>query len=227
MKPIRDIRFFKSVIPNTDGHSLPSGMNNPSLTVSARRIALSLREHGFSLGDFDHLYINLTTCPVQDGMALAGRSKDPYHPWYRYYDMSVTPEVYGELEELSDATELISRLTRLLVEHFATDDFGEEKITAAVRQALDEGADMRIFYKEKKTATRTATVYLRLSDDGCFLPLLRVTDEHGTALLEADLPETVDLFILGEIQVSRQKVTIKPKKNALTEDMEPLSFVWA
>ncbi len=226
MKTIRDIRFFKSAIPNLDGHSLPSGIDNPSLTVPARRIALRLREQGFSLGDFDHLYINLTTCPVKGGMVPAGRSRDPYHPWYRYYDIAVDPALYGQLDELSDATELMSRLTHLLVEYFATDSFGKEKITAGVRKALDEGANMCIFYKEKKTATRTATVYLRLSDDGCFLPLLRVTDERGMTLLEADLPETVDLFILGDIQVSKQKVTVKPKKNALTVDMEPLYFEW-
>jgi len=39
-----------------------------------------------------------------------------------------------------------------------------------------------------------------------------------------DLPEAVMLDYLGELQVSTKRVTIKPRKNAFTEQNEPLFF---
>ena len=45
-------------------------------------------------------------------------------------------------------------------------------------------------------------------------------------LFEADLPKTYDLLILGEIQVSAKRVTVKPRKNVVTEmrGMNPICF---
>ena len=43
-------------------------------------------------------------------------------------------------------------------------------------------------------------------------------------LFETDLPETVDLNYLGNIQVSNKKVIVKPRKNVFTKTLQPLSF---
>ena len=61
-KPISDIRLYQSHVPNTEGHPHPAPLVGSSATITARRIALKLRERGFSLGDFDHLYLNFTSC---------------------------------------------------------------------------------------------------------------------------------------------------------------------
>ena len=80
---------------------------------------------------------------------------------------------------------------------------------------------MQMFFKEKKSAKATATIFLRLLDSGKYYPLLRVTDLDGQDLLCKDLPETIDLNIIGEIQLSTKKVTIKPRKNAFTMNLKP------
>lgn len=41
-------------------------------------------------------------------------------------------------------------------------------------------------------------------------------------LFETDLPETVNLDYLGDIQVSNKKVTVKPRKNTYTKTTQPL-----
>jgi hypothetical protein len=46
----------------------------------------------------------------------------------------------------------------------------------------------------------------------------------GHELLRKDLPETIDLNIIGEIQLSSKKVTIKPRKNTFTVDLKPITF---
>ena len=229
MRTIKDIRVYQSTVPNTNGHSLPAEIWNRQLDIMARRMALKLREQGFSLGDFDHLYINFTTCSVPGGVAPAGRSPDPYHPWYRYYDVEISEALHACLCELSELDEPIaaSLLERVLTEHFATDDFDEVRIRACLHTALSEGEDMLILYKEKRTATRTATVYLRLLNSGRFWPLLRVMDVEGHCLIEADLPQTIDLSSIGDVQVSAKRAVIKPKKNAFSARLEPLCFEWA
>jgi len=42
---------------------------------------MKLRESEFSLGEFDHLYINFTTCDMVDELNLSDEV-DRYHPWY-------------------------------------------------------------------------------------------------------------------------------------------------
>lgn len=61
-KLISDIRLFMSCVPNADGQPLPAPCGSAQISVTLRRIAMKLREGGFSLGDFDHLYVNLTPC---------------------------------------------------------------------------------------------------------------------------------------------------------------------
>ena len=49
-------------------------------------------------------------------------------------------------------------------------------------------------------------------------------DIDGNEIFSANLPETIDLNIIGEIQLSSKKVTVKPRKNAFTKGLEPISF---
>lgn len=97
MAEIKDIRMFRSTAENTNGNPFPSGLVNVRLGCMLHRIAMKLRENGFSLGGFDHLYINLTTRAAGDP-APAKRAPDRYHPWYRFYDVPVSQEFYDALE---------------------------------------------------------------------------------------------------------------------------------
>ena len=81
-----------------------------------------------------------------------------------------------------------------------------------------------MLFKEKKTEKAKATIYLRLLDSGKYLPLLCVVDSDNNEILSEDLPETIDLNSLGEIQLSGKKVTVKPRKNALASALKPISF---
>lgn len=83
---------------------------------------------------------------------------------------------------------------------------------------------MLMKFKEKISTNRKAIVFLRCLDSCKFHPLLRVYDAEDNLLLEKNLPETILLDYLGDIQVSSKRVTIKPRKNAFTAQVTPLVF---
>ena len=83
---------------------------------------------------------------------------------------------------------------------------------------------MLMHFKEKKSAKAIAAIYLRLLESGKYRPLLCVSNLNGEEVLHKDLPETIDLGIIGDIQLSSKKVTVKPRKNAFTKELKPISF---
>ena len=166
MKIIKDIRVYKSCIENIDGHSLPSGFANAKLNIITTRIAMKLKENGFSLGDFDHLYINFTTCHIDGGMALSKRSVDRYHPWYRYYDIQVSDEIFTLLEHESASETTANLLENLLITYFTNYQFNKDLIAFCISQALSQGEKMLMAFKEKNSSKTKAIIYLRYLDSG-------------------------------------------------------------
>ena len=217
MKTISDIRLYKS--SKSEKHASFAGK---ALNLSVRRIAMKLREQGFSLGGFDHLYLNFTTDRPEGTIELIDVA-DRYHPWYRYCDIGISQDDYGCLENDDYICRVHTKLTSALLSLSIGQEGASDIILTAVSEA-QKGSQMLMRFKEKKTATGIATVYLRLSDNGEYRPLLCVTDANGSEKLRADLPPTVDLNTVGEIQLSNKKVTVKPRKNALAKPLEPISF---
>ena len=210
MKIISDIRLYKSTELNSH-----TDIGNKEINIAVKRVVMKLREYAFSLGEFDHLYLNFTICKPKGTFELIDKV-DPYHPWYRYCDIGVTQSEYENL-----TIQLVyEKINLVLVNLF---NIAEDVIQNAITEA-QKGSEMQMFFKEKKSAKATATIFLRLLDSGKYFPLLCVTDLDGHELLRKDLPETIDLNIIGEIQLSSKKVTIKPRKNTFTVDLKPITF---
>lgn len=224
MRVLRDIRLFTSQVPNKDGEPLPTAIGNKSLNVQVHRIVMKLRENGFSCGDFDHLYLNFTTCPVEDGIAPSRRSVDKYHSWYRYYDVEVPQRVWEQANSVQAEEQLLVLAEKVLTQFFAKPEFDAEKIHQCVREAITQKETMLMKFKEKRSAKGSAEIYLRYLDSGKYRPLLRVTDTSGELQLEADLPDMLTLDALGEIVLTTKRVTIRPRRNAYTGTRKPISF---
>lgn len=222
MAVIRDIRIYRCNVDNVTG-VWPEGFYNPELYAVARRICLKLRENGFSMGDFHHLYINLTTFLDEGDVRLANKEPDRYHPWYRYYDIGISQALYDSLETPDCIPVVSGLLEKVLTTQFSTPEFEGDKISECVFEAVTQGEDMLMKFKEKVSSQRRAVLYLRYLDTCMNFPLLRVYDNDGNIVLEKDLPESLTLDNLGQISVSSKKVTIKPRKNSWTEG-EPIVF---
>lgn len=224
MTIIKDIRIFKSYIENVDGNSHPTGLSDKEINIAVHRIVMKLREKNFSLGDFHHLYINFTTCFVENGIAPSKRSKDRYSPWFRYYDVMVNQDLFEILGTPQSTQAIFELLEKVLQDCFSTGQFTKEDIHLCVLEAITQGESMLMKFKEKRTSNNNAVIYLRYLNNGHYFPLLRVFDMEDNLLLEEDLPETNNLDAFGDILLSRKKITIKPKKNIFVKELEPISF---
>lgn len=225
MTVIKDIRIYRSCIENIDGNSLPYSFSSKELNCIFHRIAMKLRENKFTMGDFNHLYINLTTCAVEDKIAPAKRSKDKYYKWYRYYDVEVDQNFFDLLEKPQSIQSVIEIVEQVLLKYFCTLQFDSEFIHTCISEALKQGENMLMKFKEKRATKNKAIIYLRYLNNGRYFPLLRVFDLENNLLFEKDLPETNNLDAYGEIQLSEKKVMIKPRKNYFTRDLEPIAFM--
>lgn len=222
MKPISDIRLYRSMVENRDGNPLPSDFGGKRLHIIIHRIVMKLREQGFSVGEFDHLYINFTTCLQPGEMGPAKRSVDPYHKWYRYYDVGVDDATYHQLDADSAIDYIVDQLLQVLITFFA--DKNNCSVRDCVTEAVAQGESMQTLYKTKQTAKLKASIYLQLLDSGKYVPHLFVWDSSGEEVLHKKLNETADLQSLGEIQLSSKRVTVKPRKNAFSQDLVPVIF---
>lgn len=221
MNVIKDIRVYRSQVENIEGNPNPQGFANKELNIILGRIAMKLRENNFSMGDFHHLYVNLTTCTVENKIALSKRKIDQYYPWYRYYDVEINQEFFDILEEPQCISSVIEIVEQVL-KKFSTPQFDNDLIHACISEAVKNGENMLMKFKEKQSAKNKAVIYLRYLDNGRYYPLLRVFDLQDNMILEKDLPETNSLDAYGQILLSTKKVTIKPRKNYFAQNLGPI-----
>jgi hypothetical protein len=222
-KIISDIRLFKSESQNEFGCYITDSFGDKKLNAVIKRVVMKLRENEFCLGEFDHLYVNFTTCNVDGNMNLSDKV-DRYHPWYRYCDVHIDNDLFKKLGSPETWNDIIHWISTILVTYYISEDFDETHILSCVQQAVEQGEDMLMKFKEKTSSKRKAVIFLRFLDTCRFSPLLRIYDLEENILFEKDLPQTVELDYLGEIQVSAKRVTIKPRKNAFTKQINPLVF---
>ena len=220
---ITDIRLFKSEGRTESGHFDMVSFGDKRSIAAVKRIVMKLRENGFSMGDFDHLYINFTLCELSAPMELS-QEVDLYHPWFRHCHVRVPREVYESLGTVDGHGHIIPIIGDVLTAFFARADFDEARIRDCIQEAVTGGEGMLMPFKEKTTAKRRAVIYLRFLDSCRYAPLLRVYDGDGNLVLERDLPQMVTLDAIGELQVGLKKVTVKPRKNALTAGKKPMIF---
>ena len=222
-KIISDIRLYKSESKNEYGEYITDSFCDKKLNAVVNRVVMKLRENEFSLGEFDHLYINFTTCDIPENMSLSNKV-DKYHPWYRYCDVHVDKELFQKLSTSESCNDIIHWICTVLVTYFITENFDEARISSCIQQAVEQGEDMLMKFKEKRSTNRKAVIFLRFLDSCKFYPLLRVYDPEDNLLFENDLPEAVTLDYLGDIQVTSKRVVIKPRKNSFTKQTSPLVF---
>lgn len=212
-KAIHDIRLFLSTVPNVDGAPFPKDFSNKIALMFAHRLAWKLREKGFVLGDFDHLYIDYNFSVSDGANGFSARSIDKDHPWFRYYEFGVSNI---ELDSCN-LRFFADSIKEILVSEYAQTNINFEEIIENVYQF---GENTEIEYKQKSNEDYTAIIYLRILDSGEFLPTVKI--KKGERLIKSiNLSKSVDLGALGSITISKHKVTIKPKTAIYYKDIPP------
>ena len=143
MKIIGDIRLYKS----SKAYNHVS-FTNKSLNIAAHRVAMKLREQRFSLGEFDHLYLNFTVCRSAGTIELIDEI-DRYHPWYRYCDIGLSQPEYDRLEIDGNTDYVYGKIETVLLNLFCSGEAADK----IVKKAIDEakaGPEMLMRFKEKR-----------------------------------------------------------------------------
>lgn len=223
MKVIKDIRLYKSEEKNEYGNPIATSFADKKLNAVIHRIVMKLRENRFSLGDFDHLYINFVTFDITEKIYLS-EEIDRYHPWYRNCFINIEKELYDSIGKLDTYDFIINAIVDVLTTYFVTEEFDSKCIKYCISHAVEQGENMLMQFKEKKSTKRKAIVFLRYLDDCVYYPLLRVYDLDNNMLFEKDLPKTLTLDCFGEIQVSTKRIKIKPRKNAFSDFKKEMIF---
>jgi len=223
MKVIKDIRLYKSEEKNEYGNPIATSFADKKLNAVIHRIVMKLRENGFSLGDFDHLYINFVTFDITEKIYLS-EEIDRYHPWYRNCYINIEKELYDSIGKLDTYDFIINAIVDVLTTYFATEEFDSKCIKYCISHAVEQGENMLMRFKEKKSAKRKVIIFLRYLDDCMYYPLLRVYDLNDNMLFEKDLPKTLTLDCFGEIQVSTKRIKIKPRKNVFAAKKKEMTF---
>ncbi|MCI6837596.1 MAG: hypothetical protein MR861_07095 [Clostridiales bacterium] len=219
MKKIADIRLFASDTPTVDGRNhWPNALQNKASAIFARRVVMKLREQGFSLGGFDHLYINFTTCAVEGNIAPAKLS---FQTWYRFYDVHVDKEMQKNVSSEEDAAIAAQLIQSVLLKYFAATEKDEAIIVKSIN-AAKEGDKMTVLYMEKKYSKCTISVYISLNNKGEFCPILQIMKKDGTLVQRKRMKPCIEMGAYGDIRFDGERVLIKPRKNAYYAKRNPI-----
>lgn len=226
MKLISDIRFFESNKENIDGY-FPSDLgnifriDNQKYIVNINRLVLKLREQNFSLPDFDHIYINFSTCIEVGQISIANRTPDIYHPFYRFIDVGMSQEEFNNLSDSAKIERLIKTSVDVIISLFCSNNATVNLVKECANEILKNGEKSILIYKQKENGTYRVQVVVRLLEDGMYCPIIRIFDKNQQLLQEylynRLLTKDEFIFQFGSINIGKSSITIKPKSNSLSE----------
>ena len=150
---IKDIRYYESNTANIEGSSMPHDLGQlfqPTTDTNyiGQRIARKLNEFKFSYGEFDHIYINLTTALAENTLVISNRNLDKR---IKYIDYGLLPTGYNTLSD-TDKNLLLKSITfRILKDISIADKSNLKKVEDVEILISNLDTEISIHYKTKET----------------------------------------------------------------------------
>ena len=233
MNLIKDIRLFEKREPDVDGTGTPCymrelyGFDDIDLQDIIQRLLFLLRHEGFTFGSFDHLYMNYTPSLPHGEVRHNQRSRDYYHPWYRYTDAGCDIDIFQSMT-MEEQRRFLSEAIRKAV-HLHADEENCAIFDRCFDRVMALGANLEIPYKEKVSENIKITISTTISDEVDFLPIVRIYDRKGDLLLKKHLRSYGrDEFIyqFRTITLGKKSVRIQISKHSEAQyyNIQPLKF---
>ena len=167
-KLISDIRFFESDDTYQDGtipESLGTLVQKPvsELHSIGQRMAEKLRELGFVTGDFDHVYINLTSAYRVGTVQLAQCDYSGILKRIRYFN---TGARFSKINGLTrqQRYDWFAKTTIQVLRYIASDDEAQLKLIDRVEELHKQfGEELLIVWKSKSTKTYEIVVSFQVA----------------------------------------------------------------
>ena len=160
---LKDIRFYESDYENIDGQSMPHELgkifHKPNDTnYIGQRIARKLNELKFTFGEFDHIYINLTTFLKENEIVVSTRNIDKR---IKYIDFGFNSATVNSLSD-KDRNDFIKATTFKLLKHISTDT-NLELVNKTESLISEFDTEIKIHFKSKETSSYKIDIYYQIA----------------------------------------------------------------
>ncbi len=212
---LKDIRYYES--NNIAEQRMPQELGcifkpTEDTNYIGQRIARKLNELKFSLGGYDHIYINLTTELRENQIQISSRNIDPR---IKYIDFGVNQLKFNSLtDEKKD--EIIKSSTIEILRNISNSD-NLIVVNETARLLSEFDTEIKIHYKTKETNSYKIDIYYQIEPKGSFTKaIIKYKDKktnschNGTFRLQFydDIYSLIDTITL-----KGNKIILNPKKS--------------
>lgn len=216
-KIIKDIRIYESDKPNIAGNSLPGELGQlviptKDTTFIAQRIARKLNELKAGFGEFDHIYINLTSVLNENELVISDRD---VMKAIKYVDVGIKTE---NLKKLSNS-EMDHFIKTTIFKVLKTLGNGENlELINQTEKLIDEfGTELKIHYKTKETTSYKIDIFYEIqSAKGGTNAIVEFTDKKNnkSSSIKYPLHFYSDIYpLIDTATLKGGAIIFKPKKS--------------
>lgn len=217
---IADIRYFASQgLPFTGEHG-PGNLRplyafSKSVHAIGARIARKLREFGFTIPGYDHVYIVFTP-------ALGAKVVRPAHvvlePWQRHFSIGADCEYIEALDDTGREAFVVDATLRVLRRIAGIDASKRALLRRMGREITRDGDNLEILHRAIASKTLLVRISYRIHAGGGGAGWVHVEDlasgRRGSRQF-VDLDSCEDLYALVDrVTLAKGVLTLNPRKSA-------------
>ncbi|MFB3386733.1 hypothetical protein [Flavobacterium sp. LAR06] len=218
---LKDIRFYESDKQNIEGQSIPQELGKLFIPTKdtnfiGQRIARKLNELKFSYGEFDHIYINLTTVLKENEIILSNRNIDKR---IKYLDFGINSE---NLQSLSDSKKnsFIKSITFQALRKISN-DLNLVLVNQTEKLISEFDTEIKIHFKSKETNSFKIDIYYQIEAENVgTTAVIEYKDKKNNfcSSLNYKLQFYEDIYTLIDvISFVDNTITLKPKKSFIAD----------
>ena len=215
---IKDIRYLETKPENYhgkfDGILGNIYQNTPDTKYIGQRIARKLNEFGFISGEFDHIYINLSSKLNDNEIKESSVFLDKR---IKYFDYGFTISVFNNLTELEKDTKIKEITFKVLNWIYKKDDL-KTQLISDVKNLMDKyNRNLTIKYKTKETNHYRIDLNFQIrpnNDTSKLITDLTNKKKNNTQQAILDILDYEDLYsLIDKITLKDGLVVFQPKKS--------------
>ena len=214
---LKDIRYYESDKPNVEGQSMPGNIGRifqPTKDTNyiGQRIARKLNELKYSFGEYNHLYINLTTVLGENEIQISNRNIDKT---IKYIDFGVNHLKYNALTDGQKNAFLKSSTVDIL--QTISKEANLTLVKEMARQLSQFDTELSIHYKTKETNAYKVDIHYQIEPKDSFTKaIIEYQDKKNDACYRTSfkLKFYDDIYsLIDTISVKDNKVILNSKKS--------------
>ncbi len=229
MKVLTSITYAETSVPNESGEDFPQEAGTlyhfpMNYSVLGQRLALLLYDKQVKLFEQDKITIVFSTYLEPGTTDENGRLS---HNGSRYITIGVSANAFNTMT-YDDRIAYLLKTTKDILE--AQDVAGQyhQDIEEAVSQVLLGGEELDLVYQRKKDQKVEVDVLLNLFDSGMCRISSIIKSSDGRTIQRDHVDDVHCLSVAqqrcGSILIRKNKIIIKPQKNILSKEFEPIEI---